>query len=729
MAESTDPPKVVAPLEGHSSRDGDSQVVFNSVSGDVGGNVVQAGAVHIHNPDKPATPVPRQLPADPAHFTGRDSELAELDALLEIASIGSKPAVLVSAVAGSAGIGKTALALRWAHRVRARFPDGQLYLNLRGYHSRSPMTPPEALGQLLRALGVAPKQVPLDIDEQASLYRSITAEKTVLIILDNVARTEQVAELLPGSPQSFVLVTSRSLLSGIQALQGVHRIRLGLLSTEESIELLRKTIGPQWVSAEPTAAQELTQLCGKLPLALRIAAQRFTASPYDSLMEAVSEIREHRLEALSSTDDDRACVRSVLSWSYSALPDSSKAAFVVLGQHPGPGFDLLAAAALLNVSLTHARSQISALVDLHLLEQPHLRRYRFHDLVRLYASELSKETLGPEREESIKRLVGYYLYVSADGDRILNEHRRRPEIDDLAPPSEVPDFTNAQDVLNWFELERVNLMAITRMSAESGLDDLAWRTPLLAFTFFRLRSHWSDYVECLTAGLTAARQCSNEFAEGWIESNLGIAAKELGEYDVALTHFTRALELRQRLGDPYGEGQTLHHLAAVYEKVGRLAESEQALIASLDLHRRTENRYCEATTMHCLGEFYLRQGRHREAILNARNSLYLHQEIDYPFGQGHAWHLIAAVHETLDEFNIAADSYEQALECRRKIGHIVGQAETLERLGHVYTADGKTAAGIVAWEESLSLYEQLGDIRSPELRQLLGRHQSQSAAG
>ncbi|GAA1762438.1 ATP-binding protein [Luedemannella helvata] len=704
--------------EPNESQDQSRLEISNSVGVQAGSGNVQH--IHLAEPPLPAPPLPRQLPRAPAHFTGRRDELEILNELLSEPQHISGSPVLIAAVAGTAGVGKTALALHWAHSAADQFPDGQLYLNMRGYDSRAPMTESEALGQLLRALGVAPKQIPTHVEEQEALYRSLVADQRLLIVFDNVGRSDQVTGLLPGTSASLVLITSRSTLPGLTALENARRLMLDVLSSGEAVELLGRIIGTNRTEAEIAAARRLVEQCAFLPLAIKIAAERVSAGSYVSLADAATELLEHRLDDLSDSDDERARIRAVFSWSYNALDGDIKESFRLLGLHTGSAIDVWAMAALLGQPLRIAQRRLKALQSASLLEEPRHSRFRMHDLLRLYAQELLGEFVeSPVQQAARRRLAEWYLYMSEQGDIVLNRHRRRPPVNPDEQPAEKRDFKSPIDALNWFEFERINLVEIVRDAKEHGLFDIAWRLPLLTFTYFRLRSHWVDYMTSFRVGLQAAKDCADEFAEAWLASNLGIGAKETGQYDLALVYLEQAIAIRRRLGDAYGEGQSLHHLAGVLERLDRQNEVEAVYLSSMEFHRVTGNRYCEGATLLSLGEYYQGNGLFEKALLHYRLALAIHSEIGYLFGQGHAYHLVASIHERLDDPGQAIEAYQEALDRRIQIGHAVGQAETLERLGHVMVAVGRGDEAAGMWREALVIFDRLGDIRAEGVRALL----------
>lgn len=692
-------------------------IVVNYLTGTVNGGAVQAktvvlqGDFHNHQPPEPPPLVPRQLPADISHFAGRDIALAQLDGHLHFDS-GATPTVVVSAISGTPGVGKTALAVHWAHRAAEKFPDGQIYLNLRGYAADPPMQPAEALGQLLRALGVPGPKIPAVLDEQASLYRTLLATRRVLIILDNAHSSEQVRPLVPGSTPSTVLITSRDDLSGLMVTGPLYRISIDVFSTSDSIALLSNIAGATRVDAERQDAERLSALCGGLPLALRIAAERLLARPMLSITTAVAELAAEQLNTLSRNADRTANVRAVFSWSYKSLTPAAQRAFRLLGLHPGPTFGYLAGSTLLKKTITTTDQILEELTRAHLLEEIEAGRFRFHDLLRLYARELV-ETRDREnsRRESMERVLEWYLHSISVADTVLNPHRRRAGLELQHPVERPVVFQDWAQALGWCDVERVNLVASARAAFSLNMYPLAWKIPLACFTFFRLRSLWNDWVEAFQIALTATIESHDRYAEAWISSNLAIGHKQSKNFQLAEEYFSRALDIRREIGDEYGEGQTLHHLAALKEAMNQDEEALDIYRRSLQLHLAAGNKYCEGTTLNGLGGFFLRQGNPGAARQYYISSLEIHTDIGYRYGQAETLHDLGRVQESEGLLDEAVESFERAIEIRRAIGHRWGLAETLCSIADIYMAVGDLGRARSSWEEAKEVFESVGDPR------------------
>jgi hypothetical protein len=414
----------------------------------------------------------------------------------------------IAAIAGAPGVGKTALAVHWAHRVRTWFTDGDLYVDMRGYGPGPALDVGQALNTFLRALHVPAEQIPTDTEARAALYRSVLTGKRVLIVVDNVSTVGQVRPLLPAAPTCMAIITSRSRLSGLIAREGASRMTLDVLSPEEAIALLSDSIGGDRVRAEPEAAGELARRCAYLPLALRIIGERIANSPYVTLAEFVADLAlaDHQLDALAIDDDELPDVRAVFSWSYAALPDDAARFFRLLGLHAGSDISVAAAAAIAGVSLPRARSLLDQLTAAHLMQNPARDRYLFHDLLRAYALERPQAEETPEQQHrSRRRAYTWYLWMAEEGRKIILPYSHAialPAADTNVPLTPPRTVTEA---MAWFEQERLNLLDTIRQADELGDHDIAWQLPVVSDGFFELKSYWADWRDIHLTGLRAAR--------------------------------------------------------------------------------------------------------------------------------------------------------------------------------------------------------------------------------
>jgi DNA-binding SARP family transcriptional activator/tetratricopeptide (TPR) repeat protein len=621
-----------------------------------------------------ATPprvVPRQLPADVADFAGRTASLRELDRILALAGNGA--AVPIATVTGTAGAGKTALAVHWAHRNRERFGDGDLYVDLHGYAATPTLGPADALDAFLRALDVPPARIPATEDARAALYRSLLDGRRMLVVLDNAATAEQVRPLLPAAPGCLVVVTSRSRLAGLTARHGARPVTLGALPTAEAVALLGTVLGRARVEAEPGAAAGVVESCAHLPLALRIAAERMSHAPDVPLADLAAELADQhsRLDMLA-TDDDTTTVRAVFSWSYGALDPEVARAFRLLGLHPGPDIGVPAAAALLGTSAPQVRRRLDCLAGVHLLERTGRDRYRLHDLLQLYAAERATDEPVGTRTGAVDRMLRWYLHTAHAADRALGpQQRHHLPLDPAHAPEPVPAFDGAAEAAAWFEAERANLCAAVRQAATES-HPVAWQLPNVLWWFFYLRKHgrdwtatgllaleaaqrlhdvdgesrtWSvlgsayrdvhrfdDALDCYERALELRDGASSPDCRGIILHNLGITCLDVQRFDRALGYLHHALDLRRTIGDRYGEGCTLSALGDAYTGTGQLRRAADCLGLALGIFCRSGDRYGQAMTLHSLGDTYLAAGRTDQALTALRRALDLCGEIDNPDG-------------------------------------------------------------------------------------------------
>jgi len=668
--------------------------------------------------DRAAVPVklvtvPRQLPPLTPYFVGRAAELNSLTSLLDQAS---KPGVVViSAIGGAAGIGKTALAVCWAHRVADRFPDGQLYVNLRGFDPAGTLcSPAEALRSFLAALTVPTDRLPGSLDAQIGLYRSLMADKRMLIVLDNARDADQIRPLLPGSPTCAVVVTSRSQFTSMVAAEGAYPINLDLLSGAEASELLTRHLGAGWIAREPAAAAELTELCARLPLALSIAAARVATTPALSLAAIVRELRNstQRLDALSA-GDATGSVREVFSWSYQHLPRQAADMFRLLGLHPGPDITVAAAASMAGFPARQAHRLLGQLVQMNLLTEHVPGRFAFHDLLRAYAAEQAgaydRET---ERQEAIHRILDHYLHTGYDANRLMHP-ARVPRIE-LAPPRTgvVPEIlASSEQALEWFTREHLVLLAVGALAAATGFDAHAWQIPWTMTDFLDRRGHWQDWIDSQRIALSAARRLGDHAAQGYAHRYIGRASIQLGAADEAIAHLTRALEFSSQLGDPVGEGYAHIDLGRALEHQGQYREALVHSQLGLALHTGAGCRVGEAFALNAVGWLYAHLGKQKLAIRHCRKALDLHDEVGDRFGAAVTWDSLGFSYHRLGDYPQAQACYREAARIYQDLGELYQEAATLIRLGEACLADGRQHATRDAWQRAVSI---LNDMSHPE---------------
>lgn len=599
-----------------------------SISSDLSGNaqdVVQArdisGGVHFHTTMRREMPIPRQLPADVSGFVGRTDSLEQLTALA-----GNDAARLI-VVAGTAGAGKTALALRFAHRQRARFPDGQLFVNLRGYDAGPPLAPAAALERFLRALGIPPQAIPTDMDERAELYRTVLAERRVLIVLDNAATAGQARPLLPGEPSCLVLVTSRGRLSGLSARDGARRLTLGLLSDGEAVELISTVTAGYRHADIPDQVAELARLCARLPLALRIASERAAARPFMPLRELIADLRgESSLwDALAAEDDTEAdTVRSVFAWSYRALPLASARIFRLLGLHPGADFGIGAAAALAGAPPGEMRAHLDLLTGAHLLEQTGVARYQFHDLLRAYAlAQAHHEEDLDNQHEAVTRVTLWHLHSAHAASRVVQSlHRSVPLVPHglSVEPLSFADYAAAMD---WYQTERANLLVITRAAAANGLDAITWQLAETLYPLHAAHGATDDWLESAALGLAAARRLDDISAQAALQQIAGMAYRAAGDLRAAMESHQTALELFTELNDHHGGLEANNSLGLIHLERRELEPAAQRFEEGLLYSQSSALHPWTVTLLDNLAGTYAEAGRFEPAVDLGRQALEL----------------------------------------------------------------------------------------------------------
>jgi DNA-binding SARP family transcriptional activator/transcriptional regulator with XRE-family HTH domain len=501
-----------------------------------------AGGVHA---------VPRQLPVGPRNFTGRAGELAALSGLLERV-LGQASGVVIAALTGMAGIGKTALAVHWAHRVASQFPDGQLFINLRGFGpSGAPVTATEAVQDFLVALGVAPARIPTDRDRQAGLLRSLLVGQRMLIVLDNAQDAEQVRPLLPGSPGCLVLVTSRNQLTGLAAREGAHLLNLGVLTVCESRELLRASLGAERAMAEPVALSELIGVCACLPLALRDVAARVAVRPGLPLAALAAELRDTqgRLDALE-TGEPATSVRMVFSWSRARLREPASRMFRLLGIYPGPDIAVPAAASLTGMSRGQAYLALAELCDEHLLTEYAPGRYSLHELLRAYAAERARTSdSDAERRAAVHRVLDYYLHAATAASGFVYPYGSQRITGQPQPGVILEEISGPRQAEEWVANERHALFAAISQAAEGGYSPHAWELPWAAGWLFRDEECWRSLAAAQESALAFADRLGDLAGQVMARQHLGLLSYLLGDATQAGHHLDEAVGLASQLDD------------------------------------------------------------------------------------------------------------------------------------------------------------------------------------
>ncbi|WP_202819077.1 AfsR/SARP family transcriptional regulator [Actinosynnema sp. ALI-1.44] len=633
---------------------------------------------------------PRQLPAPPRAFTGRRPELDKLSA-----RTGSGASTLViHAIGGGGGIGKTSLALHWAHQHADRFPDGQLFANLRGFDpSGTPAAPSTVLRGFLNALGV--KEIPGDLDAQAGLYRTIVADRRMLVVLDNAADTTQVGPLLPGSASVTTLVTSRHPLTGLVVTHGAHALPLDVLSDDEAYELLRGQLGDERLLVEPDAVAELVKHCGGLPLAVSIVAARAVVSPDMPLAELAAQLRSHttRLDGLDTGDAD-VNLRAVLALSYRAVSADARQLAWLLGVAPGPDISFAAVGALAG---DDAAALLRELESVHLVSQFTPGRYRMHDLVRLDAAEQAAAAL---TEKALRRLIDFYLRTGQVADRLLDP--RRPPFtisgDVLAEPHALRDEA---DATAWMTAEHTCLLAAQELAAECGWHAQAWEMSFVTDTWHSRQGQHADHLTALRTAVTAADAAADPAPRARLHANLGQVAARAALVDESVRHFERAITLADEVGDLVMQAHAHQGLAECW---GGQGDNERALdhaCQSLKFYRAAGSREGEASALNQLGWVEALLGKYDDARRHCLAALAIVGIDGMASGQIHD--SLGFIDEQSGRLPEAIDWYRQAIAIFEAHGDDYNAATTLIQLGRANLAHGHTAAAVTAWQSALDI--------------------------
>jgi tetratricopeptide (TPR) repeat protein/transcriptional regulator with XRE-family HTH domain len=662
-------------------------------------------------PSDPAGPlVPRQLPPRLPEFTGRQDELARLGALS--ATLAGGRAVLISAIDGLGGVGKSALAVEAAWSLADRFPDGQLYLDLQGSTPGvAPLAPTQALGRILRSLGVEPRDLPTDLQEGAARLRSLTAGRRLLVLLDNARDAEQVRPLLPGGRTCAVLITSRDTLA---FLDGVTRLALDVLGEAEALQLLSRLVGPGRVRAEPQAARRLVRACGLLPLAIQLVGRRLASRPRWSVAGLVDQLQDAngRLDRLRFGDRE---LRGSLSLSYDALaaeePEAAQA-FRLLALLDGQDVALPVAAAMLQRPAQDTTVILERLVDASLLTDPRPGRYAFHDLLRLVAREQAAAIDAPaERTAAVVRALRSYVITACDACELLHRGSWRLANlrKDIAPGD--PPFADRAGALAWLEAERTNLTAaIDQAAGDPGLPVvLAWQLASALFTFFDLRGYWLDWTSANQTVLQAARRDGDRAVEAAALADLGCARIRQAEFEQAAACLQQALELAQETEAVLVQAASLNGLGIVYQRIGRYEQALAYQLAHLDVARASGGPTNQASALSNLGMVQQRLGRYEDALASYQESLAILRALDSRHGQGECLVNIAEVYERLGRYEEALEYSLGSLEVYEALADRLGHAEALRQLGVVYQRLSRFEEAVDHLRRSLAIHLELGD--------------------
>ncbi|MGH3391870.1 MAG: ATP-binding protein [Actinomadura sp.] len=681
------------------------------------GDVVQArdvrGGVHFHREAASEFgAIPRQLPAGVRGFVDRSQDLARLDLILA-GDEADATASALCVIAGTAGVGKTSLVVHWAHRVQGEFPDGQLYVNLHGYDPGSPVTSGEALDRFLRALDVPSSAIPTDVEARAALFRSRLAGRRVLIVLDNASSVGQVRPLLPGTQGCLVLVTSRSRLSGLVARDGAHRLTLAMLPEPDAVALIRRVVSDYRAADDMAELTELSRLCARLPLALRIAAERAAGRPTMPLRELISDLRDESAlwDALTAGDDDESdAIRTVFAWSYRALTSEVSQLFRLLGLHPGPDFSARAAAALADAPLGKARRLLDDLVGVHLLEQPTSNRYQFHDLLRAYAiDQVRQHKDATVSGTALRRLLLWYLRMADAALTAIVPAARQVPLARSDNEQERFVFSDYDEAIRWYEEERVNLVAAVRAADEAAMHDITWQLPATLHRIYANRNQFDDWSVTSTIALGAVRHVGDRAGEAEILESLGKMYTQSRQLDQGIGYHQAALSIRREIGDRLGETSSVNGVGLAMLRDHRLAEAKSHFEETYTLASALGDRAWEAIAVNNLANVFFELGQLDEAQEYIQHALAQYRELGDRGAEGDALRCASQIQRKLGNLVEATQAIEAALDIARELDNRTWEAWWLVELGRVQMANDQPDDALESFHQAATLQRRIGD--------------------
>lgn len=652
--------------------------------------------------------VPRQLPAAARHFVGRETELKALSELLPGQAQAAGVAA-ISAIGGTAGVGKTALAVHFAHHAAARFPDGQLYVNLRGFDpSSAPMEAADAARQFLDALGVPPERIPADPESRAALYRSLLRDRRMLVLLDNARDSEHVRPLLPGAPGCLAIVTSRNQLGGLVALDGAVPLTLNPLTEAEARDLLNHRLGGERLGSDEPMATELITLCARLPLALNIVAARAVLRPAWQLSELVGELRDARgrLDTLT-LEDTAADVRAVFSWSYRVLKPEAARMFRLLGLHTGPDIGRAAAAALTGLDLDESRRALDALAGVHLLTEHAPGRYSLHDLLHSYAAEQAcTHESEAERSKALRRVCDFYLHTTHTVDRMMAPHRPSIGLDPPMPSTRPQGLVDIPSAVAWLDAEHGNVLAAQHATAAHAWHAVVWQLAWTLTTFHRSRGLLDEQLVAWQRAMDSAAHLSDPASRIRAHLHLGRCHADSAHHEEAILSLSQALALAVEYDDPVSQAHTHFAFSRAWEEHGDDRQALHHAILALELCRGLNEPAWEADALNSVAWYAARGGDYDTARTHAQAALGLHELDDTLGSRANCLDTLAYIEHHSGHHHLAIERYQQALILFRDVGSNYDIANTLDRLGHPLAAVGRHEHARAVWRQALELYRQ-----------------------
>jgi len=620
------------------------------------------------------------------------------------------------------GLGKTTLAVHWAHRLAERYPDGALYVNLRGFDPSGLATcPDEAIRGFLDALGVPAHQIPASLAARTGLYRSLLDGRRMLVVLDNARDAHQVRPLLPASAGCLAIVTSRYQLYSLVTAEGALPITLGLLCPEEARRVLARRIGEARLAGEPESVQDILSRCAGLPLALALVAARAAAHPETPLAHLAGELNRVPLPLDAFSSDDAATdARAVFSWSYAAVSPAAAAMFRALGLHPCTPIAGPAAASLLGGELSATLSLLSELERAHLITRAGPDRYSMHDLLHAYARELAHMSGDgdDENERAEHRMLDHYLHAAHRSDLLLDPHRDPIELTPAQPGVQAVPLNSHREAMAWYAAEHATLLAVFDLAAEKDRHNHQWRLAWSLSNYFERQGHWRLWTQTLAAGAQAAERLGDRAAQGRCLRSLARALARLGDPGRAASHLHKALELYSALGDRVGKAYVHLNLNVILVQESRYREALTQCARALALYREAGHRAGEALALNAIGWCDAHLGQPRLALEHCRKALALHREMGHRTGEADTWDSLGYTHRVNGDADAAAEAYSRALEIFRDLGDRYNHALAHLCLGDIASERGRPGEARQNWVSALEI---LREISHPEVITVMDR--------
>ncbi|GIJ64490.1 AfsR/SARP family transcriptional regulator [Virgisporangium aurantiacum] len=675
--------------------------------------------------------VPRQLPPPLDAFTGRRAELKELDS--HGAGTRVPGATRVVLVHGPAGVGKTALAVGWAHQAADRFPDGQLYVNLRGFDPAgdAAVEPAAAVRTFLDALGVAPDAIPAEPAAQAALYRSRLADRRLLMVLDNARDATQVRPLLPSGSGCLVLVTSRDQMPGLIVSDGARPVAVDLFSDAEAWELLGRRLGADRVSREPGAVERIIRRCGQLPLALAVVAARAAIHPEFALATFAAELEaaDGGLDAFTVTDA-ATDLRAVFSWSYRRLTPAAARLFRLLALQPGAEVTVPGAASLAGVPPRRARQLVAELTGAHLLTERVAGRYGLHDLLRRYATELSTVYDDEaDRSSALRRVLDHYLHTGAAAALLLDPKRLPIALDRPAPEVSVEPLRDRAEATAWLAAERTTILRAAALAAENGLLVHAWQLVWVVAQFLFIHLYWADLIASQVIALDATSRLGDRAEQARAHRSLGSAYAEVDRYEEAYRSLESARRLYEEVGDADGQAIVCGILGSALAGQHRYGEATEQAWRGWQLARAAGDRRAEGNSLNEVGWYQAKLGNYAETLIQCRRALGILNEIGDERGAAWAWSSVGYAELRLHRRRPALYSYRKAIDLFERTGDRYSHARALRWLGDAHAELGDPDAARDARLAALRILDDLGHPDAVRLRAAIGRRGNASDAG